>query len=63
MARFDRCSVCDYSEADGSSLAGVRSGKNGKVRRYTHDYLCDTCHFHVVDTYKELTEETDAEEG
>lgn len=60
MARFDRCSVCDYTEADGSDTAGVAPGQNGKVRRFENDYLCYTCLYHVADTYKELMD-TDEE--
>lgn len=43
MARFDRCRICDYSEATGSSIAGLVPRENGKVRRYEEDLLCDVC--------------------
>jgi hypothetical protein len=43
MARFDRCSICDYDQATGSALTGVNPNANGKVRRYNEDQLCDKC--------------------
>lgn len=43
MAKHDRCTICDYSEANGSSIAGVSPGVHGKVRRYGNDLRCDTC--------------------
>lgn len=43
MARMDRCAVCDYSEANGSGIAGVNPGAHGRVRRYGTDTLCDAC--------------------
>jgi hypothetical protein len=43
MARFDRCRVCDYTEAMGSGNIGVSPGGHGKVRRFAEDFLCDAC--------------------
>jgi hypothetical protein len=43
MAKYDRCSICDYSEGNGSSIMGVPPGGNGKVRLYDNDFLCDAC--------------------
>ena len=43
MARHDRCSICDYSEATGSGIAGTNPGSQGRVRRYSDDFLCDLC--------------------
>lgn len=43
MAKDDRCSICDYSEANGSSIAGTNPGSQGKVRKYRDDILCDLC--------------------
>jgi hypothetical protein len=57
MARFDRCSICDYSEAHGSSIAGLPPGHNGKVRRHGDDLLCDTCLYSIGDTLSGLEKE------
>ena len=43
MARDDRCSICDYAENTGSSVAGINPSVNGKVRRFGEDFLCDAC--------------------
>jgi rubredoxin len=43
LARHDRCTVCDYSEAQGSGIKGTNPGSQGRVRRYGDDLLCDEC--------------------
>lgn len=43
MARHDRCIVCDYSEASGSSIANTPPGSQGKVRRFGDEFLCSVC--------------------
>lgn len=45
MARFDRCAICDYTEATGSAILGISPGKNGKVRlaRERGDMRCEAC--------------------
>lgn len=47
MARHDRCSICDYSEVNGSAIGGTNPGDNGRVRIHTHRsesvMLCDSC--------------------
>jgi rubredoxin len=58
MARFDRCRICDYSEAEGSGIAGVSPGRYGRVRRWKDDALCDKCMTNIKDTFAEyFTEE------
>ena len=48
MARFDRCSVCNYCQADGDYPSGV-------VRRYENDYLCDGCFQAIRQNLKDIT--------
>ena len=48
MARFDRCIICDYSEASGSSIMGLNPGANGKVRRHDDDLRCDRCQSEIT---------------
>lgn len=43
MARFDRCRICDYDQATGSGMMGLKANVNGRVRRYGDDQLCDKC--------------------
>lgn len=43
MAKYDRCSICDYSESTGSGIAGTNPGSQGRVRRRGDDFLCDLC--------------------
>jgi hypothetical protein len=44
MAKYDRCEICDYTEADGSPLLGVNPREQGKVRQTgVGEYLCDYC--------------------
>lgn len=43
LARFDRCTICDYTEATGSAILGLNPGKNGKVRKHGNDLLCGAC--------------------
>jgi hypothetical protein len=43
MAKHDRCVICDYSEAEGSSIGGVGPGHNGRVRRHGPNEYCDVC--------------------
>lgn len=57
MARFDRCSICDYSEGSGSSLGNTRPGQNGRVRRDGENYYCDTCANVIVETFSEYFKE------
>ena len=43
MAKYDRCAICDYSESQGSGIAGSGAGSQGRVRRHREDFLCDLC--------------------
>lgn len=62
MARFDRCNICDYSEQNGSSLAGVNPGANGRVRRFGDDLLCDTCSLSIDRARVDLREPKEVDE-
>lgn len=61
MARFDRCRICDYTQAHGSQLLSIPPNGNGKVRRYGEDMLCDTCSNVIANACLDLRppEETD----
>lgn len=50
MAKYDRCEICDYSEALGSGLAGTNPGQQGRVRRHGDGLLCDTCSREIHET-------------
>jgi hypothetical protein len=43
MAKHDHCVICDYTEKGGSGIAGISPGRNGKVRLYQGDMICDSC--------------------
>lgn len=63
MARFDRCRVCDYTEAMGSGSIGVNPGGHGKVRRFGEDYLCDACSTVIDKTAYELVKTEGVDEA
>ncbi len=54
MARFDRCSVCDYTREHGSQFAGVGPRAHGKVRLRHGRLLCDRCEGAVVDVMEQF---------
>ena len=56
MAKFDRCGICDYSEADGSFYAN-EAPSTKKVRYISErlEYFCDDCYSSVAQTLAEMT--------
>ncbi len=62
MARNDRCTICDYSEANGSGLAGVPPGAYGKVRRHGDEHYCDECAREINQATYDLKHPEDTDE-
>lgn len=55
MGKYDRCVICDYTEAEGSSYANVLAGENGRVRLHPHtlEYYCSACEVEISNTIEE----------
>ena len=63
MARFDRCEICDYSEVNGSGIAGLNPGEAGRVRQHPNGMLCDICSSTIHTTVLQQTPVAEAAEG
>jgi hypothetical protein len=58
-----RCSICDYTEEDGSFLRDRSPSRQNKVHDYHGEYLCDECHYAAEENFAELSELDDEVEG
>jgi len=58
---MNRCSICDYTEEEGSFLTNREPSRRNKVHDHVfgngeHDFLCDECENSIDDTLAELSE-------